>query len=53
MKCGGLKITKTGTSDHCEGPRDCIACAGSGYYDDTDSKGRPIPCASCKGTGRE
>ena len=29
--------------------RDCLACNGSGYYDNTNSP----KCSSCNGTGRE
>ena len=32
---------------------DCTACSGSGYYDRSDSKGRPMKCGSCNGTGKE
>lgn len=28
-------------------PEPCIACSGSGYYDDNGSP----PCAACNGTG--
>lgn len=34
-------------------PRRCGACMGSGWYDNTDSKGRPIPCGACDGTGKD
>lgn len=34
-------------------PEKCIACAGSGYYDMLDRKGRSIKCSSCEGTGYE
>lgn len=33
--------------------RPCTACNGSGWYDCCDKKGRPIPCGSCDGTGKE
>jgi DnaJ-class molecular chaperone len=33
--------------------RKCGACAGSGWYDSTDRKGRPIACDCCEGTGKE
>jgi len=29
--------------------RDCSACSGSGYYDDTDSP----ECGACDGSGKE
>lgn len=32
---------------------DCVACAGSGYYDDTDKWGNTPKCSSCGGTGKE
>lgn len=31
----------------------CYACAGSGYYDNTDKYGRVPRCSSCNGTGLE
>jgi len=32
-------------------PKRCTACNGSGWYDSTDSRGRPIPCGACDGKG--
>jgi DnaJ-class molecular chaperone len=31
----------------------CAACSGSGWYDSTDRKGRPVPCGGCDGTGKD
>jgi hypothetical protein len=31
----------------------CTACAGSGYYDSLDRRGRSTKCGACNGTGRE
>jgi DnaJ-class molecular chaperone len=32
----------------------CVACNGSGYYDDWDTKhNRPYLCDACNGTGKE
>lgn len=30
----------------------CVACNGSGWYDNTDQYGNSIPCGSCEGTGK-
>jgi DnaJ-class molecular chaperone len=30
----------------------CIACNGSGYYDNTNRWGRTPKCGSCEGTGK-
>lgn len=29
----------------------CMACYGTGWYDNCDKKGKPIPCGACQGTG--
>jgi DnaJ-class molecular chaperone len=30
----------------------CVACNGSGWYDNTDRWGKQPKCGCCKGTGR-
>lgn len=30
----------------------CVACNGSGWYDNTDHHGNSIPCGGCEGTGK-
>lgn len=31
----------------------CMACNGSGYYDNTNRRGNTPKCGSCDGTGKE
>lgn len=45
-RAGGEAVKRAASRD-----TRCGACAGSGFYDDTDSRGRPIPCGACDGTG--
>jgi hypothetical protein len=52
MKRGGLRISKGKNYDQQQRDAACVACVGSGYYDDLDRRGRPIKCGSCSGTGR-
>ena len=32
-------------------PKTCVACSGSGWWDNLDRKGRQIPCGACDGKG--
>ena len=36
-----------------KGKKRCVACNGSGWYDNCDKNGNPIPCGACNGTGYE
>lgn len=49
MPSSYIRIVKPGSSVSAPAMRDCIACAGSGYYDDNGSP----KCAACLGTGKE
>ena len=47
-----MRVTKGKNWDQVKRDNRCVACNGSGWYDSTDSKGRPIPCGACEGTGQ-
>lgn len=47
-----LKISRV-SNEQPAGPKVCVACNGSGYYDYTDARGRQPKCAACNGTGYE
>lgn len=47
-----MKVTKGKNYDQSKRDNRCVACAGSGWYDDT-RHGGPVKCGSCGGTGQE
>lgn len=49
----GLRITKEKPYTEIAKEGRCIACAGTGFYDAADRKGRPVKCAACRGTGKD
>lgn len=54
LKDFGVRLVKENRElkkQYKEDKRICIACSGSGWYDNCDKQGNPILCGACDGTG--